>query len=299
MPDSKRFLHPDALARISRLDLRAKQIVEGFLSGAHRSPFFGHSVEFLQHREYVPGDDLRHVDWQVWARQDRLVVKQFEEETNLRCYLLVDSSRSMEYAGGGISKFEYASTLAASLAWLVLQQHDAVGCLTFDDDIREVIPASAAAGHLPTIADRLSRTTRREASRWDTIFARVAEVFPRRGVMLVLSDFLGDDRQIVKGLRTLAERGHEIAALQVLDDDELDFNLEGPTRFEDLEAEGFLACNPRALRDSYLAAVQEYLDRFRHGVAAAGMQYKLARTSRNFGAVLAEFLTEWQARIRR
>ena len=127
MPDSKRFLHPEAIKRISRLELRARHIVEGFLSGMHRSPYFGQSVEFLQHREYVPGDDLRHVDWKVWARQDRLYVKQYEEDTNLRCTLLVDVSNSMDYGNGPLNKYEYACTLAASLAYLVLKQHDAVG----------------------------------------------------------------------------------------------------------------------------------------------------------------------------
>ena len=292
MPASKRFLHPDAIRRISRLDLRARQIVEGFLTGAHRSPFFGQSIEFLQHREYVPGDDLRHVDWKVWARQDRLVVKQFEEETNLRCHLLVDCSRSMEYANRHGSKFEYASTLAACLGYLVLKQQDAVGGLTFDDQVREVIPMSNAQTQLQTIAERLDRTTHREASRWDSIFNKAAEIFPRKGITLVFSDFFGDVEQIVRGLKTLAERGHEVAVFHVLDDDEVDFDFDGPTRFEDLESPDWLACNPRALRDGYLEAINEFLQTLRHGIVGAGMQYKLARTGQNVGAVLAEFLTE-------
>ena len=139
MPDSKRFLHPEAIKRISRLELRARHIVEGFLTGMHRSPYFGQSVEFLQHREYAVGDDLRYVDWKVWARQDRLYVKQFEEETNLRCTMLVDVSNSMSYGKGPLSKYEYACTVASSLAYLILRQHDAVGCLAFDDRIRDEV----------------------------------------------------------------------------------------------------------------------------------------------------------------
>src|SRR3972149_446999 len=131
MPDSRRFLHPEAIQRISRLQLRARYIVEGFLSGMHRSPYFGQSVEFLQHREYTAGDDLRHVDWKVWARQERYYVKQFEEDTNLRCLLLVDVSRSMQYGSGALNKYEYACTIAASLAYLMLRQQDAVGCMAF------------------------------------------------------------------------------------------------------------------------------------------------------------------------
>ena len=136
MPDSKKYLHPEAIKRISRLEVRARHIVEGFLSGMHRSPYFGQSVEFLQHREYVIGDDLRHVDWKVWARQDRLYIKQFEEETNLRCNLLVDISKSMTYGNGTFNKFEYAATLAATLGYLILHQQDSVGCVTFDDRVR-------------------------------------------------------------------------------------------------------------------------------------------------------------------
>src|SRR3954464_14368116 len=140
MPGSKRFLHPEAIKRIARLEVRARHVVEGFLSGMHRSPYFGQSVEFLQHREYTPGDDLRHVDWKVWARQDRLYVKQFEEETNLRCTLLVDVSKSMQYGRGPLNKYEYAATAAASLAWLILHQHDAVGCIAFDEKVRSAVP---------------------------------------------------------------------------------------------------------------------------------------------------------------
>ena len=139
MPGSKRFLHPEAIKRISRLEVRARHVVEGFLSGMHRSPYFGQSVEFLQHREYVLGDDLRHVDWKVWARQDRLYVKQFEEETNLRCTMLVDISNSMQYGNGPLTKYEYACTLACSLAYLILKQQDAVGCMAFDEKIRSLI----------------------------------------------------------------------------------------------------------------------------------------------------------------
>ena len=145
MPDSKRFLHPEAIARISRLEVRARHIVEGFLSGIHRSPYFGQSIEFLQHREYAPGDDLRHIDWKVWAKQDRYYVKQYEEDTNLRCTLLVDVSGSMRYGSGPLNKYEYACTMAASLAYLLLRQQDAVGCVAFDETVRNRVAAAHQA----------------------------------------------------------------------------------------------------------------------------------------------------------
>jgi uncharacterized protein (DUF58 family) len=155
MPASKRFLHPEAIGRIARLDLRARHVVEGFLSGIHRSPFFGQSVEFLQHRQYAPGDDLRHVDWKVWAKQDRYYVKQFEEDTNLRATLLVDVSGSMQYGSGPMTKYEYGATLAASLAYLLLRQQDAVGAIAFDEAIRVRVPQRTKRSHLTTIADAL------------------------------------------------------------------------------------------------------------------------------------------------
>src|SRR6187431_2595765 len=156
MPDSKRFLHPEAIGRIGRLELRARFIVEGYLSGMHRSPYFGQSVEFLQHRQYTAGDDLRHVDWKVWAKQDRFYVKQFEEETNLRSVLLCDVSHSMQYGSGPLNKYEYACTAAVSLAYLLLRQQDAVGCLAFDEASRAVIPMRTKRSHLNSIIQALS-----------------------------------------------------------------------------------------------------------------------------------------------
>src|SRR5437764_7849128 len=156
MPGSKRFLHPEAIKRISRLEIRARHIVEGFLSGMHKSPYFGQSVEFLQHREYVTGDDLRHVDWKVWAKQDRLYVKQYEEETNLRATLLVDVSHSMQYGRGPLNKYEYACTAAVSLAYLLLRQQDAAGCLAFDEAVRSIVPMRSKRNHLNSIVQSLA-----------------------------------------------------------------------------------------------------------------------------------------------
>src|SRR6185503_131704 len=162
MPASKRFLHPEAIGRIARLDLRARHIVEGFLSGIHKSPYFGQSVEFLQHREYAPGDELRHIDWKVWAKQDRYYVKQFEEDTNLRSTLLVDVSGSMRYGRGAMNKFDYAATVAASLAYLLLRQQDSVGCLSFDEKVRMAVPVRARRNHLEAILQALDVSAPRD-----------------------------------------------------------------------------------------------------------------------------------------
>ena len=184
MPDSKRFLHPEAISRISRLQLRARYIVEGFLSGMHRSPYFGQSVEFRQHREYTPGDDLRHVDWKVWARQDRLYVKQFEEDTNMRCTLLVDVSNSMKYGNGPLNKYEYASTVAASMAYLILRQNDAVGSVVFDERIRQSVPVRSKRNHLQSIIDSMNVNTPADKTEMMSIMRAVAEKDSRRGMMI-------------------------------------------------------------------------------------------------------------------
>ncbi len=291
MPDSKRFLHPEAIKRISRLDLRARHVVEGFLSGMHRSPYFGQSVEFLQHREYAIGDDLRHVDWKVWARQDRLVVKQFEEDTNLRCTMLVDVSSSMQYGEGPLTKYEYACTIASSLAYLVLQQQDAVGCVAFDETVRVRVPIRSKRNHIYSVINSLAANDPRDKTDMHAVLRSVAETWPRRGMMILVSDLLTDTDNLMRGLRLLRQRGHDVLVFHVMDDDELDFPFSGPMRFEGLETEDFLNCNPRALREGYLEAVENFLQDVRHRCAQNTIDYALVRTSQPLDAVLATYLS--------
>jgi uncharacterized protein (DUF58 family) len=291
MPDSKRFLHPEAIRRIARLDLRARHIVEGFLSGMHRSPHFGQSVEFLQHREYVPGDDLRHVDWKVWARQDRLVVKQFEEDTNLRCTMVVDVSHSMQYGNGALNKFEYAATIAASLSYLVLQQQDAVGCITFDEKIRMRVPIRSKRNHIHSVIDSLDTQSPSDKTDMYAVMREIAETVPRRGMIMLISDLLGDIEGTIKGLKLLRQRGHDVLVFHVLDDDELDFEFNGAMRFDGLESDDFLNCNPRALREGYLTALNEFLTNIRRQCASNAVDYALIRTSDPLDAALAKYLS--------
>ena len=291
MPDSKRFLLPEAIQRISRLELRARHVVEGFLSGMHRSPYFGQSVEFLQHREYVIGDDLRHVDWKVWARQDRLYVKQFEEETNLRCLLVVDVSKSMAYGRGPLNKYEYACTAAASIAHLVLAQQDAVGCISFDEKVRRSTPVRTKRTHLLSVIEALNVSEPRDKTDMYAIMRQVAEEHPRRGVTVVISDLLTDPARLMKGLKLLRQRGHDVLVIQILDDDELDFPFSGPMRFEGLESPDFLNCDPRALREGYLEELRKFLDEIRRKCAQNTIDYTLIRTSQPLDAALATFLS--------
>jgi uncharacterized protein (DUF58 family) len=291
MPDSRRFLHPDAIKRISRLELRARYIVEGFLSGMHRSPYFGQSVEFLQHRQYVPGDDLRHVDWKVWARQDRLYVKQHVEDTNLRCTLLVDVSASMSYGNGPLNKYEYACTLAGSLAYLILRQQDAVGCVAFDDRIRQRVPPRSKRNHLESILEAFHINRPENKTDLGAILRGVAETAPRRGMMVLVSDLLADAESTLRGLRLLRQQGHDVLVFHVMDDDELDFPFNGPLRFEGLESDEVLNCNPRALREGYLQALNGFLEQLRRGCSRNTMDYALIRTSQPLDAALAAYLS--------
>ena len=294
---SRRYLRPDAIARIHRLELRARAVVEGVLAGLHKSPFKGQSVEFLQHREYVRGDDPRRVDWKVWGRQDRLYVKEFEEETNLRLTLLVDGSASMDYAGGVAAtpprptKYDAAATLAAALGWLAVSHGDAVGCSVFDDRLRAGVPPRTKRSQVTSICDVLEAPRSAAAGDFLAVLTAAAERLPRRGMVVVLSDLLGDRDAIFKGVRLLRGRGHDLALLHVLDDDELDFPFDGPTRFEGLELPAHLACNPRALRDGYLAALADFLAEVRGRSAAAGCDYAVVRTGEPLDAALVRFLS--------
>ncbi len=257
----------------------------------HRSPYFGQSVEFLQHREYAPGDDLRRLDWKVWAKQDRFYVKQYEEDTNLRCNLLVDVSNSMRYGSGAMNKYEYACTAAVSLGYLVLRQQDAIGCVAFDDHIRTAVPTRSKRTHLNAVIQALDVSEPKEKTDIRKIMTKIAETYPKRGMMILLSDLLIDRPGLFRGLRLLRQRGHDVMVLHVLDDDELDFEFNGPTRFEGLELPEHLSCNPRALREGYLEALNAYLEEVRRGCAKHTIDYRLVRTSEPLDASLAAFLS--------
>ena len=290
MPDSKKYLHPEAIRRIARLEVRARHIVEGFLSGSHRSPYFGQSVEFLQHRQYSPGDDLRHVDWKVWARQDRLYIKQYEEDTNLRCHLLVDVSESMNYGRGLYNKYDYGCTIAACLAWLIAKQQDAIGLATFDSSVFQRVPVSSRRNHILSLTQALQETRLENKTAIEEVFRKVAETFPRRGLMVVISDLLTDTEATLKGLRLLRQQGHDVLVFHIMDDDELGFKFDGPTQFDGMESGPSLRCNPRSLRDGYMRELESFLEKLKHGSARQSVDYALIRTSDPFGMVLSRYL---------
>ena len=288
---SRRFLPPEAVARISRLEILARNVVEGFLSGLHRSPYFGQSVEFAQHREYAPGDDIRRIDWKVWSKTDRYYIKQYEEETNLRTTLLVDLSESMQFGSGKLTKYEYACQIAASLAYMLLRQQDSVGMTTFDSEIRSRVPASSKQNHLHAILSTLDHDHPEKKTDLQKLLAQVADEQTRRGLIVVISDLFVDRVSLFKGLNLLRTRGHDVMIMHVMDDQELDFNYAGTTKFEGMEESGDLVCDPRSLRDGYVEAVTAFVEDLHRNCARQMIDFQTIRTSQHLDAALAYYVT--------
>ncbi|MCS7468160.1 MULTISPECIES: DUF58 domain-containing protein [Pirellulaceae] len=283
-------MRPEVTQRIRRMELTARRVVEGFLSGMHRSPYFGQSIEFLQHRQYNTGDELRHIDWKVYARQDRLHIKQYEEETNLRLTLLVDRSASMSYGEGETNKFDYSASIAASLAYLALRQKDACGVITFDTEVRDIVPAKSNQQQLARILSMLDQVGADGRTDLVRVAKQVGQAIPRRGLVLIVSDLLGID-SLVEGMRVLRSRGHDVALFHVLHDDEIEFPFNGATRFEGLESDDMLNCNPRALRQGYVEALDQFLNATRKACGRLSIDYIQVRTSDPLDALLARFLS--------
>lgn len=288
---SQRFLPPEAVTRIARLEILARSVVEGFLSGLHRSPYLGQSIEFAQHREYTPGDDIRRIDWKVWSKTDRYYIKQYEEETNLRTTLLVDLSESMSFGSGILTKYDYACQIAAAVAYLLLHQQDAVGITTFDDQIRSRVPASSKQNHLHAILATLDRDRPAKKTDLQQLLAQVADEQVRRGVIVVISDLLVDRAGLFKGLKLLRTRGHDVMVMHVMDDQELDFNYAGTTKFEGMEEAGDLICDPRSLREGYIAAVKAFVEDLHRNCARQMIDFQTIRTSQHLDAALAYYVT--------
>ena len=275
---------------ISRLDLRARQVVEGFFSGLHKSPVFGHSIEFVQHREYTIGDDIRHLDWKVWSKTDRYYIKQYEAETNLRSQLVVDVSNSMHYGNGHLNKYNYACTVGACLAYLLLRQQDTVGLITFDDDVRQVVPSRSTQNHMDALLKAMDVSRPRDKTDIEKILRRVAENVPTRSMIILISDLFVDRDALFRGLEMLRHGRHDLLLFHVMDDDELVFPFTGTTRFEGMEELDQILCDPRALRDNYLEVVEEYLTEVRRGCARRNIDYQLVHTKEYLDAALSKFL---------
>ena len=307
-PEYMRLLPPSALEKLARLELLARGVVEGFISGHHKSPFKGFSVEFAEHRQYVPGDNIRDLDWRVYAKSDRYYVKQYIEETNLRGTILLDASGSMKYTGQHaapfsdqpVSKFHYGQFLAASLAYLMIEQQDAVGLVTMDTEVRRYIPARSRTSHLRVILRELYDTAPGKETGLAPIFHDIAERIHRRGLVIIISDLFGDLKEILSALHHFRYRKHEVMVLHVLAEEELTFPFGKWTNFRDLEVRGHnLHLDPRSIRSEYLDRVREFVRRLEMGFGHKTENNLPMCTSQSFDLALSNYVASRQERVKR
>jgi uncharacterized protein (DUF58 family) len=303
MSDPNKYLDPATLAKVRNLELEARLLVEGFLSGMHKSPYHGFSVEFAQHREYVPGDDIKHVDWKVYGRTGKFFLKQYEEETNLSCWLLVDTSESMRYgsvpaktADGIATKYDYASLMAAALAYLILHQQDSVGLITFDSQVRGFIKPSSQPSHFKEIVSVLNRGCGCEKTSLAPIFHDLAERVNRRAIIMLLSDLLDEPADILAGLKPLRYKRHEVVVYHILDRAEMEFPFQESTLFRGMEQLPELLTDPRSLRDGYLEQLGAFLKELERGCRDQNIDYVPLRTDIPVGTAISQYLASRLAR---
>jgi uncharacterized protein (DUF58 family) len=290
--DYRKYLDPSTVSKLASIELKARLVVEGFIVGLHRSPYHGFSVEFAEHRQYMPGDDFKHIDWKVYGKSDRFYIKQFEEETNLKSYILLDASRSMGYKSDGISKLDYGSYLAASLAYLMLRQQDAPGLLLFDEKIRAYIPPKGARSHITPILRQLNSAEPSNQTDAAVAFHELADRIKRRGLIIVISDLLDDPEKILLGLKHFRHRQHEVIVFQILDPFERDFAYRSEARFKDMETGRELLTDPWQVREDYLKRLNEYTAFISRSCRDSQIDYQLLDTSVPFDKALFGYLAK-------
>jgi len=284
------LLDPYSINRLSNLQVRARAVVEGFLTGLHQSPYHGFSVEFSQHRQYITGDSLRHLDYKILAKTGRYYIKQYEEETNLKSTILFDHSGSMKFGSGELTKLEYGKVLAASLSLLLLKQRDAVGLVTFAEEVTSILPPKSALGWLETLSIQLNETVAEGDTSVTSSLYNVAERIKRRGLVIVISDLLDDPDKIIAGFKALRHVGHDMMVFQVLDPKEISFDYPKDARFQDLESGQILPSKPWHIRDEYRTAVNEFIDNIRVNCRSHNIDYHLFTTDIPYSLALFEFL---------
>lgn len=292
MSDSLNFLDPTVLAGLDNLELRARVVVEGFLSGLHKSPHRGFSVEFNDYRHYQRGDDMRHVDWRLYARSGKLYIKQYEDETNVRCVILLDISASMAYTSGGVSKLNYGITLASALAYFIARQRDAVGLITFDDEIREYIPAKTRQLHLMRILRALSQVE--PGNKTDAVkpLTDLATSLSKKSMVILITDMLDDEERVINTLKNLRAMGNDVIAFQIMDDAELNFPFNEASEFIDMENNESYITSPAAIQKAYLENINEFLAYCKKQCQSSGVDYCLMNTSEPLDQALSSYITK-------
>jgi uncharacterized protein (DUF58 family) len=294
MPDPEQdvhhFLKPEAVSKLSNMNLVARLVVEGFITGLHRSPYHGFSVEFAEHRPYMPGDDIRHIDWKVFGKTDRFYLKEFEEETNLKAYLLLDTSASMGYHSNGLSKLRYASYLAAALAYLMLHQRDAVGLATFDERLRRYLPPRSMQSYLSQLLVELERATSQGETHVGQTFHQLAERMKRRGLVIIFSDLFDQPQDILSGLKHFRHNKHEVIVFHILDPAERFFNFKQDGTFVDLETGDKMATQPWHIRQEYRRLMNGFVETLKKGCREQKIDYVLMDTTEPFDRALLQYL---------
>ena len=299
MEDYQRYLDPKTLDRLSGLELQARLIVEGFVSGRHKSPYKGSSVEFREHREYSPGDDLRFIDWKVYAKSDRYYIKEYEEETNLKSYLVVDTSASMAYGSGEVSKLDYARFASAAMTHLISQQQDAVALVLWNEELQKFLPPGMNPLHISNIYQELANAVPEESTDLALLLKDIGERVRQRSLIVVFSDFLDADIEgVLRGLNLLRHKGHDVILMHVLDEAEVDFPFQDLTRFEGLEDISRLLIDPKALREAYIEELEAFVQKIKSTCISNGMDYVSLRTSTPLDVALSGYLARRAGTLR-
>ena len=286
----KKYLDPAVLNNVQNLELKARLVVEGFITGLHKSPFHGFSVEFSQHRPYNYGDNLRYIDWKVYGKTDRYYIKQFEEETNLKCYILLDISKSMDFSSNGITKLDFSKNLVAALAYMMLQQRDAVGMGLFDAKLQKLMPPRSVASYLQTILMELELIPVGEDTQIQPVLHAMADRLKRRGLVILISDLYDDPQEVLAGLRHFRYNNHEVLVFHVLDLQELSFDFDGDVEFEDLESGEKIRTYPSYIKEAYQAAVKDFEKTYRTLCRENNIDYQLITSDQRLDVALLEYL---------
>ncbi len=288
--DVKKFIDANTLNKITRLELKARLIVEGFLAGMHKSPYRGFSVEFASHREYTHGDEIKHLDWKVFGKTDRLMIKEYELETNVRCHIVLDTSESMDYGSGDTTKLELGSYIAASMAYLLTRQQDSVGIDCFDKAVGARVPAMTGTGHMRQILQALATAKGQHPTTIEPVFHSLAEKYTSRSMVIIISDLFDDADKVLKALSYFRAKAHDVIVFHLWDEFELTFPFKRMTKFEGLEEMPKVLCDPLAIRKAYLKEVEDFNEKIRRGCSGMMIDYTLISTDKKLDVELTKFL---------
>ena len=290
--NKRKFLQPETVAILNSMSLRAKMIVEGYIIGHHRSPYHGFSVEFAEHRAYGSGDEIRHIDWRLYGKTDRLYVKRYEEETNLRSYLILDTSRSMKYTSDTITKLQYGNYLVAALSYLMINQQDAAGLIQFDDKIRNFILPKSNPSHLNTILSQLDENAEGNDTKIELVLHKIAERIKKRGLIILISDMFDEPENIISGLKHFRHNNQEVLVFHILDRKELEFNFNSRTKFMDMETGEEITTEPWHIRSNYNDLIKDLQNYYKYECRKNRIDYICLFTDQNLDIALTEYLNK-------